>query len=163
MYFHRQGPRPKNETEQLTAKERNEKNFQDQRKLVERGRSHGILVYSDGQPIGWCQYGLKEELPRIDHGLKYRKISLNSGGRKVWRITCFCVDKKYRNRGVASAALHAAISSIRKKGGGLVEAYPTTRKGTLAAHRGTVSMFRNEGFERVAPFGKTNVLMRRTI
>jgi GNAT superfamily N-acetyltransferase len=154
---------PKNERERLTAKERNEKNFRVQRKLVERGCSHGILVYSNGEPIGWCQYGPREELPRIDHGFKYRKICLDSEGGKMWRITCFCVDKKYRNRGVASAGLHAAMNSIRKKRGELAEAYPTTRKGPLAAHRGTVSMFKNEGFKLVAPFGKTNVLMRRTL
>jgi ribosomal protein S18 acetylase RimI-like enzyme len=163
MYFHREGPRPKEETERLTAKERNEKNFQDQRNLVEGGRSHGILVYSDGEPIGWCQYGLREELPRIDRGPGYSRLSPKGGAEKLWRITCFCVDKKYRNCRVASAALHAAVSSIRRKGGGLVEAFPTTRNEGVALHRGTVSMFKNERFELVAPFGKTNVLMRRTI
>ncbi len=149
--------------QRLTAKERNEKNFNDKRDLVKEGLSHGILVYSDGEAIGWCQYGLKEELPRIDHTPQYRKVSLDRGGRKLWRITCFCVDKKYRNRGVAIAGLHAAMGSIRKKGGGLVEAYPTTRKSVLAAHRGTVPMFKNEGFDLVTPLGKGNVLMRRTI
>jgi ribosomal protein S18 acetylase RimI-like enzyme len=118
MYFHRQGTRPKKQRELLTAKERNTKNFHDQKDLVKRGRSHGILVYSDGEPIGWCQYGVKEELPRIDNAPQYRKLSLGSGDRKLWRITCFCVDKKYRNRGVAKVGLQAAVNSIRKRGTG---------------------------------------------
>lgn len=147
----------------MSREQRIAKNRQDKKDLVERGCSHGILVYSGGEPAGWCQYGPKEELPRIDHGRKYRKLSLDSGGRKLWRITCFCVDRKYRNRGVASAGLSAALSSIRKKGGGLVEAYPVTHEGALAAWFGTVSMFEKEGFEIVAPFGKNNVLMRRAI
>lgn len=130
---------------------------------MREGRSHGILVYSDGEPIGWCQYGLREELPRIDNRPEYRKLSLGGGGKNLWRITCFCVDKRYRNRKVASSGLHAAIGSIRKQGGGIVEAYPTTHKTTLTAHRGTVSMFETEGFEKVAPFGKKNVLVRRKV
>ncbi len=159
MWFHREGPRPKEE-QRMASKERNEKNFQAQRDLVEKGGSHGILVYSDGDPLGWCQYGLKNELPRVDHRPEYRKLSLDCGGENLWRITCFCVEKKYRNRGVAGTGLRAAVSSIRKQGGGIVEAYPTTHETTLTAHRGTVSMFKNEGFREVAPFGKSNVIMR---
>ena len=34
MWFHRPGPRPKEETEGATPTERNEKNFQNQRNLV---------------------------------------------------------------------------------------------------------------------------------
>jgi hypothetical protein len=82
LWFHREGPRPINE-QRLSSKERNEKNFKAQRKLVERGRSHGILVYLDKDPIGWCQSGLKDELPRIDNKPEYHKLSLdNSKGKK---------------------------------------------------------------------------------
>lgn len=161
MWFHRVGPRPKEEVEGLTSKERNEKNFRSQKDLVRRGRSHGILVYSKGEPIGWCQYGPKEEFPRIDNASKYRSIPLVSEDKRLWRITCFCVDKKYRNRGAAKAGLHAAISSIQKKGGGVVEAYPTTRKKGLALHRGTASMFKKEGFSVVMPLGTSNLVVRK--
>ena len=163
MWFHRPGQRPREEVEGLTSKERNEKNFQSQRDLVRRGRSHGILVYSGGDPIGWCQYGPKEEFPRIDNGSKYRGIPAADGGKRLWRITCFCVDKKHRKMGVAKAGLHAAVDSIRNWGGGVVEAYPTTREGGLALHRGTVSMFEREGFNVVAPLGPSNLVVRRTI
>ena len=73
---------------------------------------------------------------------------------QIWRITCFVVDKQYRKRGVASAALKAALEGIRNKGGGLVEAYPITQWepstfGNVSTH-GTVSMFEKEGFKAVA-------------
>src|SRR5262249_41904573 len=32
-------------------------------KLVASDLAHGILVYSNGEPVGWCQYGAKGELP----------------------------------------------------------------------------------------------------
>jgi hypothetical protein len=37
------------------------------KEFVDSGRSHGILVSANGEPVGWCQYGPKEELPRIDN------------------------------------------------------------------------------------------------
>ena len=64
---------------------------------------------------------------------------------------------------VATVALRASINSIKKKGEGLVEAYPATRKGFPAGWFGTLSMFKKEGFEVVAPFGKRNVLVRQMI
>jgi len=129
---------------------------------VEQGRSHGILVYSHGEPVGWCQYGLAQELHRVDNNPKYRKL-LTASDRTLWRITCFVVHKKYRRRGIARTALKAALTAIQKQGGGLVEAYPIKRWGAYAEYRGTVSMFEREGFQIVAPLGESNVLMRRML
>lgn len=61
--------------------------------------------------------------------------------QRLWRITCFVVDRNYRHRRVARVALQAALEAIRDKGGGLVEAYPIIRWGAYAEYRGTVSMF----------------------
>jgi GNAT superfamily N-acetyltransferase len=77
------------------------------------------------------------------------------------------VDKKYRRRGIGSAALKAALRAIAKSGGGLVEAYPVAdwegaSFGNMSTH-GTVSMFEKQGFKEVASFGRTNVVMQRTI
>ena len=138
------------------------RNHNDKRELVEQGRSHGILVYSHGAPVGWCQYGLMEELPRIDNNPKYRKLA-SASDKMLWRITCFVVPKKYRRRGVARTALKAALAAIQKQGGGVVEAYPIKRWGAYADYRGTVSMFEKEGFQIVAPLGESNVLMRRIL
>ena len=104
-----------------------------------------------------------EELPRVDSNRSYRRLARESDAKRLWRITCFTVDKKYRERGVASVALKAALEAIRSKGGGLVEAYPIIRWGAYREYLGTVSMFQKEGFKIAAPFGKSNVVMRRTI
>jgi len=66
-----------------------------------------------------------KELPRIDNSRKYRGLAPENEKKPLWRITCFAVIKKYRRRGVASAALQAALRSIKQKGGGLVEAFPS--------------------------------------
>ena len=154
-----------------TRAERGVRNRRQKRALVEQGRAHGILVYRKSEPVGWCQYGPAEELPRIDNQRAYRRLAPQRGG-KFWRITCFAVLKPYRKRGVASAALGAALEAIRRQGGGLVEAYPITRWlarafGNESTH-GTESMFEKAGFRRVGPFGRgtrysSHVLMRKTV
>jgi GNAT superfamily N-acetyltransferase len=116
MHFHRPHRLPKHEWLRTRAG-RGKRNRLEKRDLVEKGRAHGVLVYSRGEPVGWCQYGPREELPRIDNSRKYRALSLGSA-QKVWRITCFVVLKDHRERGVASAALKAALRAIRKKEGG---------------------------------------------
>jgi len=133
------------------------------RKLVNKGQSHGILIYLKGEPVGWCQYGLTAELPHFDSTWDDRKIVRGSIPQNKWRITCFTVERKFRRLGVASIALDAALKSIRKKGGGLVEAYPIHRWGAYRGHLGIASMFENEGFKRVTPFGKRNVVMQKTV
>lgn len=160
MYNHRPGPTPcKTGESRATWIKRNRR---EKKALVEQGRSHGILVYAQGEPVGWCQYGLREELPRIENNPKYS--SLDTGRNKtLWRITCFVVQRKYRRRGVAGAALRAALTAIRDEGGGLVEAYPIKRWGAYAEFRGTLSMFQKEGFKIVASLGESNVMVQRIV
>ncbi|HXJ06311.1 MAG TPA: hypothetical protein VNH65_14495 [Candidatus Acidoferrum sp.] len=113
----------------------------------------------------------RQEPPRIDTSHNHRAHAPELGATKLWRITCFVVLKEYRKRGVASAAPKAALESIRRKGGGLVEAYPITRWksrpfGNESIH-GTVSMFNKQGFKLVAPFAASKFsssgLIRRII
>ncbi len=162
MIFHQLGRLPKTEKGGMT-RSRVARSRRAKRTLVEKESSHGILVYANAEPVGWCQYGPKEDLPRIDAGTMYKKLALDDHGQRLWRITCFWVERKHRNEGVATTALRAAIESIRKRGGGLVEAYPAKVKGFPADWMGTWSMFRKEGFEIVAPYGKFNVLVRRAM
>ena len=141
-------------------------NRRDKEKLVAAGRAHAILVYDKGMPVGWCQYGPGEELPLVDAGRFYRKLGRPPDGR-LWRITCFFVDRKYRRKGVAKAGLSAAVAAIRRRGGGTVEAYPVVSEGMAAQAEwlwfGTPSMFEAEGFEKVAPLGTSRILVRKTV
>jgi len=142
-------------------------NQKDKKTLVKKGRSHAILVYSGETPVGWCQYGLRDELPRIDSGRGYKKIGPPKTADKLWRITCFFTDKEYRGKGVSKIALRAALESIREQGGGIVESYPVVSKKMSAVAEwrwfGTPNMFEREGFVHVGPLGNTWVLMRKTV
>jgi GNAT superfamily N-acetyltransferase len=158
MYYHRARPNRGQPDE-----ERHAQNRADHRRLVGEGTARGILVYREGVPVGWCQFGRTPELPRIDAGIKYRALGAARAPPPDWRITCFFVDRGQRRVGVATAALGAALEAIGRSGGGLTEAYPATQMRAVATWFGSESMFRKNGFQKVAPFGQSNVLMRKRV
>jgi GNAT superfamily N-acetyltransferase len=168
MHFHRPCSLPKSEWLPTRAA-RAVRNRRQKRALVASGSSHGILVYANGEPVGWCQYGPAEELPRIENSKKYARLSLPPA-KSLWRITCFVVLKPYRRLGVGSLALKAALDAIRRRGGGVIEGYPIDRwaPGTFGneSTHGTASMFANAGFVRVARLDDTrfssHLVMRKS-
>jgi len=157
MFYHTKG--------EFLIKGHGPDNKKTKKALVKKRRTHGIIVYSGETPLGWVQYGPKPELPRLDASKTYRKLSLNDEGKRFWRITCFFVDRNNRRRGVAGFGLNAALASIKKKGGGIVEAYPSTKptKGTSLMWSGTVSMFADAGFDVASQLGKSSVVMRKLV
>lgn len=163
VYYQRARPQPKG----VSDDERVRLNRRDKKRYVMEGRAHAILVYEGGEPVGWCQYGPREELPRIDGGRFYRKVGAPAGPGRLWRITCFFVDRKRRRRGAAKAGLAAALESIGRQGGGVVEAYPVVSEGMTSSPEwmwfGVPSMFEREGFAKVAELGTSRVLMRKAV
>ncbi|HEV2449166.1 MAG TPA: GNAT family N-acetyltransferase [Thermoplasmata archaeon] len=157
FFYHRPGPIGE------PSDARTDQNRKVHRAMVAEGRARGILVFHEEEPVGWCQYGRPDELPRIDAGRKYRALRSGGHGLPDWRITCFFVDPKQRHRGAARVALRAALEAIRTSGGGLVEAYPVTGRSAVASWFGSTSMFEREGFRHVAPFGRSNRLLQRRV
>ncbi|MFJ2990364.1 GNAT family N-acetyltransferase [Collimonas sp. NPDC087041] len=98
-----------------------EQNRAEKERRVQQGHAHAALVYDDANCVGWCQFGPTEELPRIKRLRVYREglVALPD-----WRITCFFVDKSYRGKGVASAALAGALQEIACLGGDGSKAIP---------------------------------------
>lgn len=162
LFNHGTGPYPPEDRPSSTGAQEAANRLQ-RRTLVERGLSHGVLVYLGEEPVGWCQFGPADELPRLDESANYRKASGGRGPRPAWRITCFTVDKRYRGQGVARTALQAALEAIRTTGGGLVEAYPAVGWEAPTQYMGTPSLFEKAGFEVVAPLGTSNLVMRKTV
>jgi GNAT superfamily N-acetyltransferase len=158
MFYRRVGPNSA-PTEAL----RQEQNRIDRRDLAHSGTSDGLLVYADGRAVGWCQFALRGELPRIEQGRKYRAVPQVTDHSPLWRITCFFVDRPYRKQGVSRYALHSALEEIAREGGGTVEAFPATHGRAVALWFGTAPMYHREGFRTVAPFGRSQVLVRRDV
>jgi GNAT superfamily N-acetyltransferase len=132
-----------------------------QKALAFQGMGSGLLVYENGTPVAWCQFGPADRFPSYDRMRAYKALALPPDLRPQWRISCLFVDKHRRREGLSKVALGAAIVSIREQGGGLVEAFPMDVPGIKRPHyTGSVEMYRREGFEEVARLGKNTVLMR---
>lgn len=102
-----------------------ELNLRAKKDLVGQGRVRGILVYRDGEPVGWCKYGRVDEFPIAGLAEPSRRPAGQAQDpRSQWCIPCFVTHKEHRRQGVAHTALAAALGSIRDDGGGWVEATP---------------------------------------
>jgi GNAT superfamily N-acetyltransferase len=127
-----------------------ERNKKAKQVLVERRKAHGTLVYCSEEPVGWCQFGPKEELTRVD-----RKKGYSQTSPRPWRVTCFFIAPGHRRQGMAEFALRETIRALKKLGVKDVEAYPVEGKVTASSlWSGTPGLFEAEGFQRVAPLGK---------
>lgn len=93
------------------------------KELVRKGMAHGILVYLDGEPVGWCHFGRAEEVPVPREDSIPRSMFARHPDTQ-WRITCLLTRTDHRHQGVASTALAAAVTAIKKRGGGWIEATP---------------------------------------
>ncbi len=139
-------------------------NRSDKECRVREGRTHAALVYDGPDCVGWCQFGLTDELPRIKHKRAYLD---GLDALPDWRITCFFVSGKHRRSGVAAAALGGALQEIARLGGGVVESYPENIDGRKVSssflHNGTVSMFEQHGFERTRRLGKHHWVVSKVV
>ncbi|MBO0812830.1 MAG: GNAT family N-acetyltransferase [Microlunatus sp.] len=93
------------------------------RELVSKGQAHGILVYANGEPVGWCHFGRVDELPVPSEESNPDMIYARDPTTD-WVIDCFTTRMDHRRQGVATRALNAAVAAITKRGGGWIEAVP---------------------------------------
>jgi len=113
--------------------------------LVKRAKVHGILAFHEGEPVGWCAFERRVELPRLD-----RSPSLKiTDADRVWSLPCFFVKARWRSRGVAARMLAAAEKALVARGAEIAEGYPVKFGERLAAafaYTGVTSMFDACGF-----------------
>jgi GNAT superfamily N-acetyltransferase len=109
----------------------------------------GVVAYLGDLPVGWCGFGLRSSMRRLDRSRTIPKVD----DLPVWSIVCFNVRPGHRRRGVAKALLAGAIDYARSYGAAGLEAYPTdpagTRRDPTLSFSGFASMFEAAGFRRV--------------
>jgi hypothetical protein len=132
---------------------------------VNHGTVHQILVYLDGECVGWCQYGPPAEVATIKNARAYDKDLVELPD---WRIGCVFTANGHRREGVARAGLAAALSAIGRAGGGIVEGYPEQLEGRgpqrgAYLHTGPETLFEEFGFVRDRRIAKWRWVMRRSV
>lgn len=120
--------------------------------LVKQGHTHGTIVYCGTNPVGWSQFGPKEELPRVDSKKGYKPAAPNA-----WRITCFFISRGHRKMGFADLAIEKSVQSMKMLGVKNIEAYPVEGKlSSSLLWSGTPDLFERAGFTRVSRLGKSS-------
>jgi predicted GNAT family acetyltransferase len=126
------------------------RNREAKRALTAEGRAHGTIVYCGKDPVAWCQFGPKEELPRIDGKRGYKPTDANP-----WRVTCLFVAPGHRKSGLAGFAVKESLKAMRKMKVKVVESYPVEgRRSASLLWMGTPHLFEGLGFTRAGPLGK---------
>jgi GNAT superfamily N-acetyltransferase len=119
------------------------------RELTEQQPPPGMLAYIDGEVAGWCGFGPRPSLPRLERSRTIPKID----DKPVWSILCFNIRAGFRRRGVAGALLDGVIEFARRSGAPGVEGYPidpeSERVNSSFGYVGLTSMFERRGFRRV--------------
>jgi GNAT superfamily N-acetyltransferase len=109
----------------------------------------GMLAYVDGEVAGWCGFGPRPRLPRLERSKTIPKVD----DQPVWSVLCFNVRVGYRRRGVAAALLEGVVDYARRSGAPGVEAYPIDPDGGRVdvsfGYVGVTPMFERLGFERI--------------
>jgi len=85
----------------------------------------------------------------------------------TWADFAALVERHHVVWGVALAALRGALQEIARLGGGTVESYPEDVVGRSVSasflHNGSLSMFEQQGFERLRPIGKSHWVVARRV
>jgi GNAT superfamily N-acetyltransferase len=138
-----------------------ETNRRAQKSIVESGSIPGLLAYLDGAPAGWIAVE-----PRSKYsGLARSRLFKPLDETPVWSVTCFYVDKRYRNQGLTVSLLKAALSYAKSRGGICVEGYPVEPKeggktSPVFVYPGLASAFVQAGFREVGRPSPTRPIMR---
>jgi len=135
-----------------------------ERKLarVRAGTAHAALVFDGDNCLGWCQFGVPNEVPRIKNRAAYEK---GLTALPDWRIACNFVGKGHRRQGVATAALAGALDLIADLGGGRVEGYPEDAGSVPAGflYHGALSTYESLGFVRDRKIGKHRWVVAKVV
>ena len=109
----------------------------------------GMVAYLGELPVGWCGFGPRDGMLRLERSRAIPRID----ERPVWSIVCFDVRPGYRRRGVATALLAGVVDYARTHGCSGLEAYATDPGGTTLrtgeSYTGFTTMFEAAGFRRV--------------
>jgi len=131
-----------------------------QKAIVESGKQPGLLAYCEGNPVGWIAIEPRENYC----GLARSRILKPVDDHKVWSITCFYVDRKYRFKGISTALISAAVKFAEINGARIVEGYPTDvmdkKMPAPFVYTGLASSFIESGFQEITRRSPKRPIMR---
>jgi GNAT superfamily N-acetyltransferase len=131
-----------------------------------RSGTPGVLAWVDGVPAGWAAVEPYTAYPNLARSPITKRLP--GDPEDPWAVTCFVVRVEFRQQGLARALLAGAVEHARTQGAQVLEGYPVDTQvrpslSTAVRYHGTVSLFREGGFEVVRRPSETRAIMRRTV
>lgn len=129
--------------------------------LVESGEVPGLLGYVDDRPVGWCAVAPRDRYTALSRSRVLKPVD----DQPCWAVSCLFVHRAYRNQGVATQLLRAAVAHVKEKGVRILEGYPVEPKGdkpipAVFAWTGIPKAFESAGFSEVARRSPARPIMR---
>jgi GNAT superfamily N-acetyltransferase len=84
--------------------------------LVQDGKVHGLLAYSNGKSIGWLAIDPMSEM--VGHDCQ------SSGKENEWSIHCLFVKDGFRGKGASVQLIKAALDYAKENKAKIVSAFP---------------------------------------
>ena len=118
---------------------------------IRTGKAHGLLAYTDGRVVGWCNAQRRSDYPN----LRRYSVVVDNPSEPVGSIMCFLVAPTHRGQKVCTALLNAACDMFRSEGLTVAEGYPTTNPPKRSwetpwaeeNYKGPLSVYLNNGFK----------------
>ena len=123
--------------------------------LVRRGVEIGIIAIVDGESAGWVSVA-----PLSTHKSMHGNTSPPPAEARPWAISCFFVARRFRGKGLAENLLAEAVRHARKRGAGVIDAFPVDRDAPSYRFMGFVDMFERAGFKYAGMAGTRRHVMR---
>lgn len=139
-----------------------QKNKADLRRIVKGGPPPGLLAFDGDLAVGWCQLTPRVDLPWLDCARGIGRVD----DVPVWAVSCFYVRRGYRQRGVMSALIAAAVKAARRAGAPALESYPIDTAAPQSSsnlYTGTAAAFARAGFKTVARRVPSRPVMRHDL
>ena len=129
-------------------------------KKVIKKTSPGIIAYADDKAVGWCAVAPRSEYIRLDTSRVLKPVD----DQPVWSISCFFIQKGFRNKGLSKQLLEYAVGFAISKGAKIVEGYPveskTGKMPDVFAWTGFSRTFIKAGFKEVERRSEGRPIMR---
>ena len=129
------------------------------RDLVLSSAAKGVIAFNGDEPIGWCNFGPREDFQRLIAS----RVLQRSSKAKRWSIACFYVRAGWRRKGIAQLLLERATAEAFRCGAEEVEGYPKTygsdgNSPAAFVWTGLPRMFEAAGFTPVKAEGSARVI-----
>ena len=122
---------------------------------VARGYTRGYLALDGERIVGWCHVNDQAKLPRLS---KLLQPHLPEGRTAV--VACFMVHPEYRQQGIASKLLQAAIEGSRKEGFKTLIGLPSSPNPVPERqYHGKQDMYVKAGFKKLAEADGQEIFM----